>query len=255
MNVGRVLINGERLGGATTRDQYLLGSQFTRDLRRIDLYGFRDLYRTYGPRSYLYSEMVFGNMSTIRSLVASTPQTPIFAMRLPRPMTLSQIVKQTRLSADEIRRFNPALVKRVPAQADLYLPSYVRALGPDVSFWHRPPNARYSAALTDFLALDAASDAWDDGSIVPVLRAFEKRFRESKSDEGTVMATVLAFVIDDAESSGRRAILEAFRADENIHTLFDRALLQRVQSNLTRLECDPDVAQVTLAGNGCPDGR
>ena len=29
--------------------------------RRLDLYGYRDLYRTYGPRSYLYAEMVFGN--------------------------------------------------------------------------------------------------------------------------------------------------------------------------------------------------
>jgi hypothetical protein len=255
VNVGRVLINGERLGGDSTRDQYLLGSQLTRDLRRIDLYGFRDLYRTYGPRSYLYAEMVFGNMATIRSLLASTSQKPIFAMRLPRAMTFSQIVKQTRLSGDEIRRYNPALVKRVPAHADVYLPSYVRALGADVSFWHRAPNARYTAALADFLAIDAAPDKWDDGSLVPVLRAFEKRFRESKSEEGTVMATVLAFVIDDAESSGRRAILEAFRADESIHTLFDQALLQRVQSNLTRLECDADAAQVTLAGNDCPDGR
>jgi hypothetical protein len=255
VNVGRVLINGERLGGETTRQQYLLGSQFTRDLRRIDLYGFRDLYRTYGPRSYLYSEMVFGNMSTVRHLITSTPQVPIFAMRVPRAMSLSDIARQTRLSADEVRRYNPALVKRVPAQADLYLPLYVRAFGPDVSFWHRPANAKYSAALTDFLALDYPSERWDDGSLVPVLRNFEKRFRETKSEEGTVMATVLAFVIDDGESSGRREILASFRADGNIHTLFDQALLQRVNTNLNQLECSTDALQVTLGGNGCPDGR
>jgi tellurite resistance protein len=71
-----------------------------------------------------------------------------------------------------------------------------------------------------------------------VLRGFERRFRETKSEEGTVMATVLAFVIDDAESSGRREILAAFRADENIHSLFDQALLQRVNANLTRLACN-----------------
>jgi hypothetical protein len=237
--VGRVLINGERLGGTTTRDEYLLGSQFARDLRRIDLYGFRDLYRTYGPRSYLYSEMVFGNMSTVRHLIASTPQMPIYAMRLPRAMTLADVVKKARLSADEIKRFNPALVKRVPAQADLYLPSYVRAFGPDVSFWHRPANAKYTAALTAFLGLDAAPERWDDGSLVPVLRDFATRFRETKSEEGTVMATVLSFVIDDAESSGRRGILAAFRADENVHSLFDRALLQRIQTSLTRLDAVP----------------
>jgi hypothetical protein len=245
-NVGRVLINGQRLGGTTARDQYLLGSQFAHDLRGIDPDGFRDLYRTYGPRSYLYSEMVFGNMSTVRDLMASTPQVSIYAMRVPRAMTLSEIVAQTRLSADEIRRFNPALVKRVPAQADLYLPSYVRAFGPDVSFWHRPANAKYAAALTDFLSIDARPERWDDGSLTPFLREFEKRFRDTKSEEGSVMATVLAFVIADAESSGRREILSAFRADENVHSLFDRALLQRVQSSLTRLECQSsEQAQVT----------
>jgi hypothetical protein len=237
VNVGRVLINGERLGGTTTRDQYLLGSQFARDLRRIDLMGYRDLYRTYGPRSYLYSEMVFGNMATVRDLMASTRQAPIHAMRVKKAMTLSEIVRQTRLPADEIRRYNPALVKRVPAHADLYLPSYVRSFGPDVSFWHNPPNAKYAAALNDFLNIDYAPERWDDGTLVPVLRGFEKRFRDSKSEEGTVMATVLAFVIADGESSGRRQILAQFRSDQSIHTLFDQALLGRVQSNLTRLEC------------------
>ena len=251
VNVGRVLINGERLGGTTIREQYLLGSQFTRDLRDIDPDRFSDLYRTYGPRSYRYSEMVFGNMATVRDLMASTLQTPIFAMRLSRAATLSDIVKQTRLSADEIRRYNPALVKRVPAQADLYLPSYVRALGPDVSFWHRLPNAKYTAALTDFLALNAAPERWDDGSLVPVLREFEKRFRETKSEEGSVMATVLAFVINDAESSGRRAILQAFRTDESIHNLFDQALLQRVQSNLTRLACNAGTGQQDAGQSTC----
>jgi hypothetical protein len=242
VNVGRVLINGERLGATTTREQYLLGSRFARDLRAIDLYGFRDLYRTYGPRSYLYAEMVFGNMATVRELIASTPQHQIYAMRVRRATPLADIVKRTRLSANEIRRFNPALVRRVPAQSDLYLPTYVSSFGPDVSFWHRPPNARYSEALTDFLNLDAAPERWDDGSLVPTLRAFERRFRDTKSEEGTIMATVLAFVINNAETSGQREILAAFRVDENVHSLFDRALLRRVQENLTRLSCDQEPA-------------
>jgi hypothetical protein len=180
-------------------------------------------------------------MATVRELMASTRQIQIYAMRVPRAIPLSEIAKRTRLSADEIRRFNPALVKRVPAHADLYLPSYVRAFGPDVSFWHRPPNAKYVAALADFLAIDAPPERWDDGSIVPTLRGFEKRFRDTKSEEGTIMAAVLAFVIRSAESSGQREILAAFRIDESIHSLFDRALLGRVQANLTRLECTPDV--------------
>jgi hypothetical protein len=241
VNVGRVLINGQRLGGTTTREQYLLGSQLARDLRRIDLDGFRDLYRTYGPRSYAYAEMVFGNIATVRDLMASTPQVPIFAMRVPRATTFSEIVTHTRLSPDEIRRFNPALVRRVPAHADLYLPTYVSAFGPDLSFWHRPPNGKYTAALRDFLSLDAAFEQWDDGSLVPTLRTFEKRFRETKSEEGTIMATVLAFVIDDAVTSARREILAAFRDDQDIHSLFDRALLRRVEINLTQLACAPDL--------------
>jgi hypothetical protein len=241
VNVGRVLINGARLGGTSTREQYLLGSQLARDLRQIDLYGFRDLYRSYGPRSYAYAEMVFGNMATVRDLMASTRQVPIYGMRVSRAMTLAEIVKRTRLSADEIRRFNPALVRRVPTGADLYLPSYVRAFGRDVSFWHRPPNARYTAALGDFLSLDAAFERWDDGSLVPTLRGFERRFRESMSEEGTIMATVLAFVTDDAQSSGRREILATFRADQSIHSLFDRALLRRVEENLSQLACAPDL--------------
>jgi hypothetical protein len=241
VNVGRTLINGERLGGTGGREQYLLGSKFARDLRAIDLYGFRDLYRTYGPRSYLYGEMVFGNMATIRDLAASTPQVPIYAMRVPRAFTLTELAKETGLSRDELQRYNPALVKRVPAHADLYLPRYIKKFGPDVSFWHRTPNAKYAEALSDFLSLDATPQQWDNGTLVPVLRAFEKRFRDSKSEEGTVMATVLAFAIVDATSSGRREILAEFRADPNVRDLFERGLLQRVNANLTLLACAPDV--------------
>ena len=241
VNVGRVIINGERLGGRSGREQYLLGSKLARDLRRLDLYGFRDLYRTYGPRSYLYAEMVFGNMSTIRNLAESTPQVPIFAMRTSRVISLSEITRQTGLSADEIRRYNPALVKRVPAHADIYLPRYIKTLGTDVSFWHRTPNAAYAAALNDFLNLDSSVQEWDDGTLVPTLRRFEKRFRDSKSEEGTVMATMLAFAIDEATTSGRREILAEFRSDGAVRDLFDRGLLQRVNTNLTALACSPDV--------------
>lgn len=239
-NVGRVVINGERLGGTNVREQYLLGSQLARDLRRIDLYGYRDLYRTYGPRSYAYAEMVFGNMGTVRELTESTPQVPIYAMRTSRAVTLTDIARRTRLSRDEIQRFNPALVKRVPANADLYLPTYVREYGRDVSFWHRPANAKFSAALDEFLTLDAPFDHWDDGTLMPTLRAFERRFRDTGSEEGTVMATVLAYVIQDAQSSGRREMLAAFRTDDKVRDLLNRGLLERVTSNLALLPCEPE---------------
>jgi hypothetical protein len=243
-NVGRILISGRRLGGEDTRDMYLLGSQFARDIRRIDLYGFRDIYRTYGPRSYLYAEMVFGNMPHVRDLMAATRQVQIVAMRTPRRIRLAEIVKRSGLSADDVRRFNPALVKEVPANAGLYLPTHVKEFGADVSFWHRPASARFSAALDDFLRLDAPPARWDDPAFMPVLRGFEQRFRETKTPEGAIMATVLTFVMDDIRTSGRAEMLAAFESSDEIRRLFERALLQRVTTNLAALACaeEPDPA-------------
>lgn len=197
------------------------------------------------------AEMVFGNMATIRSLAESTPQVPIFAMRTSRAVSLSEITRLTGLSADEIRRYNPALVKRVPAHADIYLPRYIKALGRDVTFWHRTPNAAYAAALSDFLSIDSSVQEWDDGTLVPTLRRFEKRFRDSKSEEGTIMATMLEFAIAEATTSGRREILAEFRSDATVRDLFDRGLLQRVNTNLTALACSPDVAPQSPEPSTC----
>ena len=236
-NVGRIVISGRRLGGETVRDMYLLGSQFARDLRRIDLYGFRDLYRTYGPRSYSYAEMVFGNMQNVRDLIASVPQLAVYAMRTPRAFRVADIMKRTGLSREEVRRFNPALVKQVPANSDLFLPTYVSAFGPDLSFWHRPASRAYAEALADFIALSAPPEQWDDPAFLATLRSFEQRFRTTRTPEGTIMATVLAFVISDAASSGRREMLAAFESSEDIHRLFEQGLLQRVTTSLAALPC------------------
>ena len=81
VNVGRTVINGERLGGVGSREQYLMGSDFAASLRDISIQRYRDLFRTYGPRSSLYAEMVFGNMINVRRIIAENPQSPIFAMR------------------------------------------------------------------------------------------------------------------------------------------------------------------------------
>src|SRR5262245_21472760 len=124
-NVGRALIAGERLGGADVRARYLLGSQLARDLRTLPGRDYGPVYGSYSLRSYLYSEMVFGNTFNVSQLIASTPQTPIHAMRTPRAISLKEIVEETGLAADEVRRFNPALIDRVPAGATLYLPFYV----------------------------------------------------------------------------------------------------------------------------------
>ena len=148
VNVGRALINGERLGGSTIPEQYFMGSKFARDLRAVDLRGYRDLYRTYGVRSFRYAEMVFGNTVNVRRLRAEVPQERVFAMRASRAIPVGEITGRTSLTAAEVQRFNPAMTRRVPADANVYLPMHVPEFGRDVSFWHRPPSPAYAAALT-----------------------------------------------------------------------------------------------------------
>jgi hypothetical protein len=224
VNVGRTVINGERLGGADAREQYLLGSKFARELRGISVSRYRELFRTYGPRSSLYAEMVFGNTLTVAKLIADTAQSQIFAMRPPRAIPLSEITRRTGLSADEVRRFNPALEARVPARASLYLPQYVPEFGPDVSFWHRPASPAYEAVLADFVRLDASVQQWHAASFESTLRDFQKRFEVTNTEEGSVMATTLAYVIDDLRTSRRAAILEDFRTNGRVLRLFQQGL-------------------------------
>lgn len=220
VNVGRTVINGERLGGADVREQYLLGSDFASQLRDISIRRYRALFRTYGRRSALYSEMVFGNMVNVTRLTAEYPQTQVFAMRAPRALALTEIARKTGLSSRELKRFNPALVRRVPARANLYLPSYVKEFGPDVSFWHRPPSPSYAAALNDFLRLEVGVQRWHEASFEPTLRRFQERFEDTGTEEGIVMATTLRYVISDLRTSRRAAILQEFRTSERIRALF-----------------------------------
>ena len=248
-NVGRTLINGERLGGADIRDRYFLGGQFARDLRQIDLYGYRDIYRTYGPRSYLYAEMVFGNTFTVTNLIETTPQARIYAMRTPRAIRLTDITRRTGLSADEVRRYNPALSRQVPARATLYLPRYVKEFGADVAFWHQEPTAAYADVLEDFLELDGDPETWDSRAFEPVLRGFQKRFRATATEEGRIMAAVLEYAMKEAYTSGRPEIIAEFRASEGVRELFARGLLERASANLASLRCEETEQREARAGS------
>jgi hypothetical protein len=226
-NVGRILVNGERLGGVDIRERYFIGAAFARDLRAASPGAFSDLYGTYGPRSFLYAEMVFGNASTVAHLIATMPQATIYAMRTTRSLAVSEIVRRTGLSADDVRRFNPALLSRVPARATLYLPRHVPAFGRDVAFWHRPPSAAYSSALAEFVALNASIEQWDSPSFDAVLNRFRARFAATATEEGDVMATTLSFVLQDRHSNREAQILAEFRSSERIAELFENARLQR----------------------------
>lgn len=220
VNVGRVVINGARLGGTTPSERYFKGAQFAHELRAIDLRGYRDLYRTYGIRSFRYAEMVFGNTITVEKVRSEVPQVRIFAMRTKRPIPIAEIVKRTGLSANEVRRYNPALVRQVPARANIYLPAYVPEFGADVSFWHRPPSPAYAAVLDEFTQLEPGVERWHDPSFARVLQRYRERFTETGTEEGTVMATMLAYLISDLQTSRRGAILEEFRTSDRILELF-----------------------------------
>jgi len=221
-NVGRTLINGERLGAADIRTKYMRGAQLARDLRALPGRSYDEIYGSYGPRSYRYAEMVFGNTFIVRKLMTSTAQEPIHAMRAPRPIALAEIVKRTGLSVDDVRRFNPGLVRRIPARAALYLPSYVAEFGDDIAFWHRPASPAYLAVLADFMRLEPGPETWDDPSFAPVLEGFRRRFRRTGTEEGMVMDTVLAYVMDQAYTSPRRELIAGFRSNDEVRRLIVR---------------------------------
>ena len=225
-NVGRTLINGEQLGEEDVRARYLAGSKLANDLRALPGRQYASVYRSYGPRSHLYAEMVFGNSFNVRNLIESTPQEPIYAMRAPRAISLAEIIERTRLRADEVRRFNPALVERVPAQATLYLPQHVSEFGPDVAFWRRPASPSYVAVLNDFMRLRAGAEEWDDPAFKAVLTDFKRRFRATNTEEGVVMETVLTYAMDQAYTSPRRTLLSEFRRNEQVRRLIERGVLE-----------------------------
>ena len=226
-NIGRALINGERLGGAGTRDRYFMGSDFARDLRLMSPGTYRDVYGSYGPRSIRYAEMIYGNIANVARTRAAVPQQKVHAMRVTRAHTLSDIARRTGLSTDEVRRFNPALTNRVPANATVYLPKHVAAFGRDVAFWHHPPARAYTRVLDEFVRLDVSPEEWDSPPFDQVLGAFRDRFAATRTEEGTVMATMLAYAIQDQRSRAQGSILVDFRSSDAIRELFDDARQKR----------------------------
>ena len=145
-------------------------------------------------------------------------------MRTARNIPLAEVTARSGLSADEVKRFNPALVRLVPARATLYLPRYVAEFGADVSFWQRPASPAYATVLNDFVRLDGSVQRWHEPSFQPTLRGFQERFDGTNTEEGTVMATTLAYVIGDLSTSRRPAILNEFRTSPRILRLFQQGV-------------------------------
>ncbi len=239
VNVGRTIINGQFAGGDDIRERYFLGAELNLLVRQARLPGYREIVGGYGPRSFRYAEMIFGNTSTIAERRAAMPQKQIFAMRSSRPIPLEAITRRTGLSVDEVRRFNPALIHSVPAGANLYLPFQMDSLGEDTAFWHRPLNSEYATVLGEFLRLaeQYAVEDWNDGSVLETLRTFEARFRANGTEEGIVMATVIRYVIDDIAEGSQKQILTDFRRSSRVLRLREQGI--RVRKALLPAAADP----------------
>jgi hypothetical protein len=134
------------------------------------------------------------------------------------------VVTRTGLAAGEIRRFNPAIKDQVPAGAAIYLPHRIDEFGLDVTFWRVPPSPAYTAVLDDFLRLPPGPDRWDDPAFAPVLTDFKRRFRDTNTEEGMVMETVLAYVMDQAFTSPRRSLLSDYRNSAEVRSLIERGV-------------------------------
>ena len=65
---------------------------------------------------------------------------------------------------------------------------------------------------------------WHQPAFRATLTDFQERFERTETEEGTVMATTLAYVISDLRTSRRAAILEDFRTNRKILSLFQRGV-------------------------------
>jgi hypothetical protein len=102
----------------------------------------------------------------------------------------------------------------------------VPELGDEVAFWHRGAPAAYSEALDEFLQLEPGVQRWLDASFEPTLQASRRRFEATGTEEGQVMATMLAYVIGDLRTSRRAAILDDFRTSGRILDLFQKGIAE-----------------------------
>jgi len=76
------------------------------------------------------------------------------------------------------------------------------------------------------MRLEPGAERWDDPAFAPVLADFKRRFRETNTEEGLVMETVLAYTMDQAYTSGRRTLLADFRNSSEVRRLIDRGMAE-----------------------------
>jgi hypothetical protein len=82
------------------------------------------------------------------------------------------------------------------------------------------------AVLDDFMRLVPGAEQWDDPAFASVLADFRRRFKATNTEEGAVMDTVLAYVMDQAYTSSRRALLAEYRNSERVRSLIEGGVLE-----------------------------
>jgi hypothetical protein len=76
------------------------------------------------------------------------------------------------------------------------------------------------------MRLDSGVERWDDPAFAPVLADFKRRYRDTNTEEGLVMATVLAYAMDQAYTSTRRTLLAEYRNNGKVRSLIERGVLE-----------------------------
>ena len=79
---------------------------------------------------------------------------------------------------------------------------------------------------TTSCASSPGPERWDDPAFAPVLKDFKRRFRETNTEEGVVMETVLAYAMDQAYASSRRTLLAEYRNSDKVRWLIERGVLE-----------------------------
>ena len=65
---------------------------------------------------------------------------------------------------------------------------------------------------------------WHEPAFDTTLQRFQQRFAQTNTEEGSVMSTVLRYVLDDLRTSRRAQILDNFRTSGRILQLFQQGV-------------------------------
>ena len=83
------------------------------------------------------------------------------------------------------------------------------------------------------MRLPPGAERWDNPAFAPVLTEFRRRFRDTNTEEGLVMETVLAYAMDQAYTSSRRTLLAEYRNSGKVRSLIERGMLELDAVRLT----------------------